>query len=119
MPPPFWIRDLGTRGEYLVRRLFHRRGYHCVARNWRHHKGEIDLIMANYRRLLFLEVKTRSYRRGMRIGDQLKYRQKRRLQNLARSYLSQWQCQDLPWKFHLVLVTRHGKRRFHFKIADL
>lgn len=110
MPFPFWKARLGDRGEYLVKRYFHRRGYHLVARNWRHGHGEIDLIMANYRRLVFLEVKTRSYRPDQRIGDQLSHAQRQRLERLAEVWLAQWPDHRIPWTFQLVLVTVRGPR---------
>ena len=109
MPFPFWLKGLGPRGEYLARRYYHRRGYHCLARNWRHGRWELDLVMANYRRLLFVEVKTRRYRPGRRIGDVLRHRQKRRLLKLAKIYLDRWKAGEIPWAFCLVLVTFRGR----------
>ena len=110
MPFPFWIAKLGARGEYLARRYFHRRGYHCVASNWRHGRGELDLIMANYRQMLFIEVKTRAYREDRRIGDVLRHEQRVRLERLALAWLRQWPEHQVPWRFLLVLVTvRNGR----------
>ncbi len=121
MPYPFWIRNVGRRGEYLARRYFHRRGYHHVAHNWRHGRGEMDLIMANWRHLVFVEVKTRRYRENMRIGDQVRYSQKKRLKGLAQVYLKQWKNQEIAWEFQVVLITfqTNRPRRFTVQCATL
>ena len=118
LPFPFWIGDLGDRGEYLARRHFHRRGYHLVSRNWRDGHGEIDAIMANHRRLIFLEVKTRSHQPDLRIGDTLGFKQKERLKKLAKKFLAA-QPETFPWEFLLVLVTVKKSRRFSIQTARL
>ena len=105
MPYPFWLASLGARGEYLVRRDFHRRGYHCLATNWRHRHGEIDLIVANAKRLVFVEVKTRGGPEPPPIGDTISHDQKRRLRRLAEIYRNRWPARDVPWQFVLALVS--------------
>lgn len=119
MPPPFWIKPLGRRGEYIARRYFHRRGYHCLARNWRHGRGEIDVIMANARRVVFIEVKTRTGGAAMRIGDAITHAQKERLRRLARRYLATWTEPAVPWELALVLVTPRGLWRFRVERVPL
>ncbi|MCB1043937.1 MAG: YraN family protein [Acidobacteria bacterium] len=107
MPYPFWIKDLGTRGEYLARRWYHRLGYHLVGRNIRIRQGEIDLIMARRNRVLFVEVKTRS---GFthKIADVLSKDQERRLIRLAEAYMSVHP--DIHWAFFLTLVQVKGRQ---------
>jgi putative endonuclease len=53
-------RALGARGEALTARWYEARGYTVVSRNWRCRDGEIDLVLAHGRTLVFCEVKTRS-----------------------------------------------------------
>jgi putative endonuclease len=53
-------RALGARGEALAARWYEARGYTVVSRNWRCREGEIDLVLARGRTLVFCEVKTRS-----------------------------------------------------------
>jgi len=108
-PHPFWIRDLGKKGEFLVRRYYRRHGYHLVARNWRHGRGEIDAIMANPFGFVFVEVKTRTWREGLRMADELSFEQEKRLNGLAHYFMSQWD-QSHPWRFELHLVTVKGRR---------
>lgn len=103
MPPPFWMGSLWKRGEYLARRAYHRQGYHLVATNWRHGRGEIDLIMANWRQLMFVEVKTRTIT-GKPLGDLIRREQARRLLGLADVYMAQWPARSFKWNFQLALV---------------
>jgi putative endonuclease len=50
---------LGQWGEDLAARHLCACGYTVVARNYRHHHAEIDLIVRGYGCLVFVEVRTR------------------------------------------------------------
>jgi len=52
--------QLGIDGEKLVASQYEAAGYEVLARNWRHPRGEIDLIVARRSGLVVCEVKTRS-----------------------------------------------------------
>src|SRR3954447_7019958 len=52
-------RDRGAFGEQIAAEHLEHRGYEIVARNARTRRGELDLIAANDRALVFCEVKTR------------------------------------------------------------
>src|SRR4051794_28477616 len=52
-------RDRGALGERIAANHLERRGYRIVARNYRTRNGELDLVAANDRALVFCEVKTR------------------------------------------------------------
>lgn len=51
---------LGRSGEDLASQLYMRDGYQVIGRNFRCRQGEIDIIAARGRTLVFCEVKTRS-----------------------------------------------------------
>ena len=53
-------RALGISGEDLAAAWYEARGYSVLARNWRCREGELDLVVANGRQLVFAEVKTRT-----------------------------------------------------------
>jgi putative endonuclease len=77
---------LGHLGERLAAEHLERRGYAIVARNHRTRWGEIDLIAADERLIVFCEVKTR------RVGaagpfDGLRDVQCRRLRRMAAAWL--------------------------------
>jgi putative endonuclease len=51
--------DLGQLGERLAAEHLERLGFEIVARNFRTRYGELDLVVADERTLVFCEVKTR------------------------------------------------------------
>jgi putative endonuclease len=79
---------LGQAGEQLAAEHLERRGLAIVARNHRTRWGEIDLIAADDRRIVFCEVKTR---RAGAAGpfDGLREAQRRRLRRMAVAWLQQ------------------------------
>ena len=51
---------IGERGELRAAEYLQNKGFYILERNYRTRRGEIDLICANDRYLVFVEVKTRS-----------------------------------------------------------
>jgi putative endonuclease len=52
-------RERGALGERIAAEHLEHRGYRIVARNYRTRHGELDLVAADSRALVFCEVKTR------------------------------------------------------------
>src|SRR5215210_3156254 len=52
-------RDRGALGERIALEHLERRGYRIVDRNFRTRYGELDIVAADRRALVFCEVKTR------------------------------------------------------------
>jgi len=52
--------ELGRLGEDLAVDFLQDKGYQIIARNWKHHKAEVDIIAEVDSFLVFVEVKTRS-----------------------------------------------------------
>jgi putative endonuclease len=50
----------GSNGENMAAEFLEQKGFKIVARNYRHKRAEIDLIVKRDNWLLFIEVKTRS-----------------------------------------------------------
>lgn len=50
----------GKEGEKLAAQYLEEKGYHILEGNYRHKRGEIDLIVRKEKLLVFVEVKTRS-----------------------------------------------------------
>lgn len=50
--------ELGARAEALVARHFEERGFHVEARNWSCKGGELDLVVARDRLVVFVEVRS-------------------------------------------------------------
>ena len=52
--------EIGLQGEKLAGTYLAKKGYRIVVKNWRHGRGEVDLIAEYQGILVFVEVKTRS-----------------------------------------------------------
>ncbi len=53
-------KEIGKLGEQLALEYLRKQGYALVAQNYRHRRGEIDLIVKREDVLVFVEVKLRS-----------------------------------------------------------
>ncbi|RZM29199.1 MAG: YraN family protein [Pedobacter sp.] len=51
--------DLGILGEKLAKEYLLRKGYILLDQNWRHGRAEMDLVMRQDGKIIFVEVKTR------------------------------------------------------------
>ena len=78
---------LGARGEQLAAEHLERLGYAVVARNHRTRYGEIDLVAADERTLVFVEVKTRRGRGNP--WDALDARKQLQVRRMGFAYLSE------------------------------
>ncbi|HVW31229.1 MAG TPA: YraN family protein [Acidimicrobiia bacterium] len=82
--------DLGARGEDLVAGWYTGQGYEVLARNWRGGRdGELDLVVARGRCVVFCEVKTRA---GAGFGapvEAVTGPKQRRLRHLAARWLGE------------------------------
>lgn len=79
----------GRAGEAAAARVYERRGFVVVARNWRCALGEIDLVLLRRGLLVFCEVKTRT---GAAFGggyEAVSWSKRRRIRSLAEVYVGQ------------------------------
>jgi putative endonuclease len=84
-------RAHGQLGERIAEEHLAHRGYSIVARNFRTRYGELDLIAADERALVFCEVKTRvAGSRGGPDGplDAIGPRKRKRLRKMATQWLA-------------------------------
>lgn len=94
----------GLWAEFLCRLSLRLRGYRILASRCRTPQGEIDIIAATPRFIAVIEVKAR--RDMASAAAALSDRQQQRLTRAAGSVLARWpECQSLPLRFDLMLVT--------------
>ena len=80
--------DRGRDGEEATLRVYRRRGFRALARNWRCPLGELDLVLERGGVLVFCEVKTRS---GTAFGggyEAVTWSKRRKLRQLAEAFLA-------------------------------
>ncbi len=54
-------KEIGSKGEDIAADFLFSKGYEILERNWRFKRAEIDIIAKHKDKLIFVEVKTRSY----------------------------------------------------------
>ena len=82
-------KALGRRGEELAAAHFERLGYRILARNHRTRFGELDLVVANDRTLVFVEVKTRRAGAAASPWDRLDEHKQQQVRRMAAAFLSE------------------------------
>lgn len=110
-------RAAGERGEQTARAYLEARGYACVAQNYRYGHCEIDLVMRQGERTVFVEVKARS---GVSHGTPAEFVNARKQRNLiaaAQGYLQQTGRMDAPARFDVIEVYLPEGRVRHIEDA--
>ncbi len=103
---------LGEWGEETARLFLEKCGYRCLDHRFRRPGGEIDLVLARDRMLVFTEVKTRGPRCPVPLADSVTPQQLVRLRRMARIWLAEHP--DPIWhsfRFDVVLVAYGGNDR--------
>ncbi|NTW52000.1 MAG: YraN family protein [Chlorobiaceae bacterium] len=101
MHAPHW---LGTEGEKLAARHLAGKGYRIVARNFRFHRNEIDIIAHDGKVLCFIEVKTRASLDKGHPAEAVTLRKQQEIARAASGYLA---GQKNPWidcRFDVVTI---------------
>jgi putative endonuclease len=82
-------RTLGVAGEDAVAAWYQAAGYEVLERNWRRREGELDLVLARDRVVVFCEVKTRSTDAFGAPVEAITHQKRQRLRVLAAKWLDE------------------------------
>jgi len=99
---------LGRAGEGAALRIYEKRGYALVARNWRCPLGELDLVLLRRGTLVVCEVKTRG---GAAFGggyEAVTWSKRRKLRRLAEAFLQQEGAHVAQVRFDVASVWLGG-----------
>lgn len=115
-PWPEWFRPgdpdahlrLGRRGESAARRELERQGMKVVCANYRHGRGEIDLIVRDGEVLAFVEVKSRSSESWVRPAQAVGQAKQRMISDTALAYLAELGRPQVAFRFDVVEVLFDG-----------
>lgn len=101
--------ELGTLGEELALKELLKKGYKLKDKNYRFMKGEIDLIMIDGDKLVFVEVKTRQ---TAEIGEpylSVTRKKQRQIIQTAHRYIIQKDL-DMDARFDIVSIVHNSYR---------
>jgi putative endonuclease len=87
--PPATRQQLGRAGEEMAADWYTANGYRVLARNWRCRDGELDLVVASGRFVVFCEVKTRSSARFGTPAEAVTRDKQRRIRRLAARWIDE------------------------------
>ncbi len=99
-------QKLGAHGERLAARRYEAQGYTVVARNWRCHDGELDLVLRGRDVLVFAEVKTRSSDRFGVPAEAVTPAKQRRIRTLAQRFCAESGERAHTVRFDVVSILR-------------
>jgi putative endonuclease len=111
MPKPIDRKLLGKLGEEKALAYLVKKGFRLLAQNYRHKRGEIDLVMQDRNTLVFVEVKWRS---GSAYGypeEAIQAGQEEKLRETAEAYQLE-QGWDGPVRFDVIAIINNKIEHF-------
>jgi len=98
--------ELGKQGEATAEQYLQQKGYEIIERNFHSQQGEIDLIAKEGDFLVFVEVKSYSFRSyGSPVGAVRKAK-KQSIIHAARTYLYKKSIKNTNCRFDVVAIYR-------------
>lgn len=96
--------DIAKIGESAAAEYLIAHGYEILAQNFRFQRGEIDLIVKQDDRIIFVEVKTR---RSLKYGlpqYAVTVKKQRQISKIALAYLQAQNLMDVPCRFDVIAI---------------
>ncbi len=117
-------KEIGNWGEKYAVWYLRLHGYRILERNWRHKKGELDIIASTFRELVFVEVKTRSYEeadidRLAPPSDAVHYNKRRVTRSTAQAYLNRHPTKKQPRMDVIEIWLKKKPKRLSPKVLRL
>lgn len=98
--------QLGKRGEEVAEKYLLQQGYEILERNFHSQQGEIDIIAKHKGFLVFVEVKSYSYRSyGSPVGAVRKGK-KQSIIHAAQTYLCKYNIKDIYSRFDVLTIYK-------------
>ena len=102
-------QSVGRKGEELAARYLAGKGFRVLERNYRAHRGEIDIIAMEGEVLVFVEVKTV---RGTSFGEpqtRVDFRKQQQIGKVAGAYLQEKDLGEIDCRFDVIAITSGGR----------
>ena len=97
-------RELGSHAEGMAAAFLQMKGYAVLARNYQFHRNEIDIVMEDGSRLVFVEVKCRSGRSRGTPREAVGREKMRRIVRASRGFVAETGREGRPLRFDVVEV---------------
>lgn len=110
---------VGAWGESLAAEYLRKKRYNLVAANYRCRYGEIDLIVADRKHLVFVEVKLRKSDSFAKASDFVDTYKQNRLRITAEHYLSQFETTLQPRFDVIEIYAPDGVQTKHPEIRHM
>ena len=109
----------GRRGEEFAARHLKRCGYRILSRNFRTKFGEIDVVAARDRQLIFVEVRSRSSTKKVSAQESITPRKISRIKAAAELYLARMRLTHMDYRFDVITVTPARNRLRRYSVEHL
>ena len=96
--------EKGAHYESMAAKYLQKKGFQELQRNFRHRRGEIDIIMRDLDTLVFIEVR---YRKQIGFGsaeESITRRKQKSIISTANFYLTQKKLWDMPCRFDVITI---------------
>lgn len=103
-PKNFHKKLLGSVGEKRAAEFLTDNGYEILAKNFKTHVGEIDLIAEKDEVIVFVEVKTRSSSAFGAPSEAVGSRKRKKYAMVAQEYLLNARRGDVPCRFDVIEI---------------
>ena len=95
---------IGKKGEIIALEHLRLQGHEILATNWRHGKGELDIVSTMDQFIIITEVKTRSDSKYGEPHEDVDNRKQELLEETAEAYVNE-NCIDLELRFDIISIT--------------
>nr|HDN00112.1 YraN family protein [Deltaproteobacteria bacterium] len=103
-----YAKELGEKAEGLAEAFFKEKGYNVLERNYRVRWGEIDLILEDRSRIIFVEVKSRQSPKYGQPQEAITYHKRRQIIRVAKWYLQKKGYLDREIRFDVLAIRFYG-----------
>ena len=111
-------KDVGAKGEGLAAHFLQRRGVEILERNYRHGRGEIDIVARDGTTVVFVEVKTATSNQFGSPEGWVHSRKQQQVARIATAYLQEHRLTDVDCRFDVITVdVAKGNEINHIKNA--
>ncbi len=99
---------IGNSAEEHVKRLYCKKGYKIIARNYKTRFGELDIVATRLGVVAVIEVKSRSFDTLVPIHESITITKQRRVKSAALEFLKAEDLLEAVIRFDAVFITHSG-----------